>query len=109
MTLPLLSLLGFIAVCGTVAYSVAAPALVPSLVTSQQLPAANARIELARTIAFASGPALGGVLVGWVGAAPAFVAAAPSVVAVLLSGIYEPARPPPDAVLQDIEEVPRLC
>src|SRR5688572_33333323 len=41
MTLPLLSLLGFIAVCGTVAYSVAAPALVPSLVTSQQLPAAN--------------------------------------------------------------------
>ena len=49
MTLPLLSLLGFVAVCGTVAYSVAAPALVPSLVTSQQLPAANARIELART------------------------------------------------------------
>ena len=56
MTLPLLSLLGFVAVCGTVAYSVAAPALVPSLVTSQQLPAANARIELARTVAFASGP-----------------------------------------------------
>src|SRR4029453_7964 len=67
LTLPLLSLLGFIAVCGTVAYSVAAPALVPSLVNSEQLPAANARIELARTVAFASGPALGGVLVGWVG------------------------------------------
>jgi MFS family permease len=65
ITLPLLSLLGFIAVCGTVAYSVAAPALVPSLVGSEQLPAANARIELARTVAFASGPALGGVLVGW--------------------------------------------
>jgi predicted MFS family arabinose efflux permease len=96
MTLPLLSLLGFIAVCGTVAYSVAAPALVPSLVTSEQLPAANARIELARTIAFASGPALGGVLVGWVGAAPAFgFAAALSVIAVvLLSGIHEPARAP---------------
>ena len=60
----------------------------------QSLPAANARIELARTIAFASGPALGGVLVGWVGAAPAFgFAAALSIVAVvLLSGIYEPAR-----------------
>src|SRR6478752_5415070 len=68
MTLPLLALLGFIAVCGTVAYSVAAPALVPSLVNPQQLPAANARIELARTVAFASGPALGGILVGWVGA-----------------------------------------
>ncbi|QWG25958.1 MFS transporter [Bradyrhizobium sediminis] len=96
LSLPLLSLLGFVAVCGTVAYSVAAPALVPSLVTPQLLPAANARIELARTIAFASGPALGGVLVGWVGAAPAFgFAAALSVIAVvLLSGIYEPLRAP---------------
>src|SRR5258705_13653485 len=82
LTLPLLALLGFVAVCGTVAYSVAAPALVPSLVSSPQLPAANARIELARTIAFASGPALGGVLVGWVGAAPAFgFAAALSIMA----------------------------
>src|SRR5260221_679343 len=94
LTLPLLALLGFVAVCGTVAYSVAAPALVPSLVSPKLLPAANARIELARTIAFASGPALGGVLVGWVGAAPAFgFAATLSVVAVvLLAGIYEPAR-----------------
>jgi predicted MFS family arabinose efflux permease len=94
LTLPLLSLLGFIAVCGTVAYSVAAPALVPSLVTPTLLPAANARIELARTIAFASGPALGGVLVGWVGAAPAFGCAATlSVIAVvLLAGVYEPER-----------------
>jgi len=108
LTLPLLSLLGFIAVCGTVAYSVAAPALVPSLVTPSLLPAANARIELARTVAFASGPALGGVLVGWVGAAPAFgFAAALSVVAVvLLSGIYEPAREPAPRrhPLQDIRE-----
>ncbi len=94
LTLPLLALAGFIAVCGTVVYSVAAPALVPSLVSSQQLPAANARIELARTIAFASGPALGGFLVGWLGAAPAFAfAVALSVIAVvLLSGLYEPPR-----------------
>jgi predicted MFS family arabinose efflux permease len=94
LTLPLLALSGFIAVCGTVVYSVAAPALVPSLVSAQALPAANARIELARTIAFASGPALGGVLVGWLGAATAFAfAAALSVVAVvLLSGLYEPQR-----------------
>lgn len=96
LTLPLLALLGFVAVCGTVVYSVATPSLVPSLVPPKLLPAANARIELARTIAFASGPALGGVLVGWVGAAPAFgFAAALSVMAVvLLSGIYEPAREP---------------
>ena len=94
LSLPLLALFGFVAVCGTVVYSVAAPALVPSLVTPEQLPSANARIELARTVAFASGPALGGVLVGWVGAAPAFgFAAALSIIAVvLLSGIYEPAR-----------------
>jgi predicted MFS family arabinose efflux permease len=108
LTLPLLALLGFVAVCGTVAYSVAAPALVPSLVPSTLLPAANARIELARTVAFASGPALGGVLVGWVGAAPAFgFAAALSVSAVvLLSGIYEPARAPAPRrhPLQEIRE-----
>jgi predicted MFS family arabinose efflux permease len=108
LTLPLLAGFGFVAVCGTVAYSVAAPALVPSLVTADLLPAANARIELARTIAFASGPALGGVLVGWVGAAPAFgFAAALSVIAVaLLSGIYEPARAPSPRrhPLQEIRE-----
>jgi predicted MFS family arabinose efflux permease len=72
------------------------------------LPAANARIELARTIAFASGPALGGVLVGWVGAAPAFgFAAALSVIAVvLLSDIHEPARThaPRRHPLQEIKE-----
>src|SRR5258707_7617331 len=97
LTLPLLALLGFAAVCGTVAYSVAAPALVPSLVSPDALPAANARIELARTVAFASRPALGGVLVGWVGAAPAFgFAAALSIMAVgLLSGGYGPGRVPP--------------
>jgi predicted MFS family arabinose efflux permease len=108
LTPPLLALFGFVAVCGTVAYSVAAPALVPSLVSPPSLPAANARIELARTVAFASGPALGGVLVGWVGAAPAFgFAAAFSVMAVvLLSGIYEPARAPAPRrrPLQEIRE-----
>jgi MFS family permease len=93
LTLPLLALLGFICVCGTVVYSVAAPALVPSLVPPQSLPAANARIELARTVAFAGGPALGGVLVGWIGAAPAFgVAAALSAVAVVLLSAFSSPR-----------------
>ena len=108
ITLPWLAALGFIAVCGTVVYSVAAPALVPSLVTPQLLPAANARIELARTIAFAGGPAIGGALVGWIGAAPAFgCAAALSIIAVvLLSGIEEPARAPAPRrhPLQEIKE-----
>src|SRR6202158_5612265 len=108
LTLPLLALSGFVAVCGTVVYSVAAPALVPSLVAPQSLPAANARIELARTVAFAGGPALGGVLVGWVGAAPAFgfAAALSGLAVVLLSGIYEPARQPAPRrhPLQEIKE-----
>jgi predicted MFS family arabinose efflux permease len=67
---------------------------VPSLVGPGLLPAANARIELARTIAFASGPALGGALVGWLGASPAFgfAAALSAIAVVLLAGIYEPAR-----------------
>lgn len=96
LTLNLLAFIGFVAVCGTVVYSVAAPSLVPSLVPPKSLPAANARIELARTVAFAAGPALGGALVGWVGAAPAFgFAAALSVIAaVALAGIFEPAREP---------------
>jgi predicted MFS family arabinose efflux permease len=108
LNLPLLALLGFVAVCGTVVYGVAAPALVPSLVAPQLLPAANARIELARTIAFASGPALGGVLVGWVGAAAAFgfAAALSAIAVVLLFGLYEPAREalPRRHPLQDIKE-----
>jgi predicted MFS family arabinose efflux permease len=108
LTLPLLALLGFIAVCGTVVYSVAAPALVPSLVEPQTLPAANARIELARTVAFASGPALGGVLVGWIGAPAAFGfdAALSLLAVVLLAGMFEPARPsaPRRQPLQEVKE-----
>ena len=96
LTLPLLALCGFVGACGTVAYSVTAPALVPALVPAHALAEANGRVELARTLAFAGGPALAGALVGWTGGTPAFgVAAALSVGAVvLLSGVREPARPP---------------
>ena len=96
LTLPLLALCGFVGACGTVAYSVTTPALVPALVPAHALAEANGRVELARTLAFAGGPALAGALVGWTGGTPAFgVAAALSVAAVvLLSGVREPARPP---------------
>lgn len=43
LTLPLLALLGFIGACGTVAFGVTAPALVPALVKAEALPAANGR------------------------------------------------------------------
>jgi predicted MFS family arabinose efflux permease len=94
MTWPLLAVLGFVAVCATVAFSVAAPALVPSLVPGDLLATANARVELARTTAFAAGPAVGGFLVGWTGAAAAFGVAAilSGLAAALLSGIQEPPR-----------------
>jgi predicted MFS family arabinose efflux permease len=92
LSLVLLAVLGFVGACGTVAFSVAAPALVPALVKPDDLPVANGRIELARTTAFAAGPAIGGALVGWIGGGPAFaVAAAFSLGAVfLLAGITEP-------------------
>lgn len=92
-----LALLGFAGAVGTVGFSVAAPALVPSLVPAGALAAANGRLELARSIAFAAGPALGGALVGWAGASWAFVlAAALSLAAcIALAGIHEPARPQP--------------
>ena len=94
LTWPLLALLGFIAVCATVVFSVAAPALVPVLVEGRSLSTANARIELARTTAFAAGPALGGVLVAWTGAATAFGVAAilSAAAAALLLRIQEPRR-----------------
>ena len=96
LTWPLLALLGFVAVCGTVVFSVAAPSLVPALVNAGALSTANARIELARTTAYAAGPALGGALVGWTGAAAAFGFAAllSAIAAFSLARIAEPARTP---------------
>jgi len=90
LTLSWLALLGFAGACGTVAYSVTAPSLVPP----EGLAAANARLELARTAAFVGGPAVAGALVGWTGASAAFgLAAALSTGGViLLAGLSEPAR-----------------
>ena len=84
LSLPLLALLGFVGAAGTVGFSVAAPALVPALVPKSDLARANARLELARSIAFAAGPAVAGALVAWAGASIAFACAtALSVCAVL--------------------------
>lgn len=94
LSLPGLALLGFLGACGTVAFSVAAPSIVPALVPPGALATANGRIELARTIAFTAGPALAGFLVGRTGAPSAFVVAAVlSTGAVfLLAGLREPER-----------------
>jgi len=75
LDLLLLALLGFIGAIGTVCYSVAAPALLPSMVARHQLGDANRWLELARSAAYAGGPALGGAIVGWMGASTAYVIA----------------------------------
>ena len=96
LSLELLALLGFIGAVGTVGYSVAAPALLPALVLPAALAQANGRLELARSAAFAAGPALAGALVAWAGASAAFVLAtllSASAVA-LLWRLHEPARTP---------------
>ena len=100
VSLPLLAVLGFLGAVGTVGFSVAAPALLPQLVPRADLAQANGRIELARSLAYAGGPALAGALVAGAGAGSAFAAAAAlSVAAVLLlTRLQEPApaaAPPP--------------
>jgi len=96
LSLPLLALLGFIGAVGTVGYSVAAPALLPALVGAAALAQANSRLELARSAAFAAGPALAGALVAWAGASAAFVLAAmlSAAAVALLLRLHEPQRAP---------------
>ena len=108
VSVPALAVLGFVAATGTAAYSVAAPSLVPALVPRAGLAAANGRLELVRSIAFAAGPALGGALVAWSGASPAFLLASllSAGAALLLRGLAEPARQPQPRrpVLHDLRE-----
>ena len=96
LSIPGLALLGFIGAVGTVCFSVAAPALVPAIVPRQALARANGRLELARSMAFAAGPALAGALVAWAGAPSAFVLATllSGTAVALLLGLAEPARTP---------------
>ncbi len=112
VSVPALAALGFLAATGTAAYSVAAPSLVPALVPRGLLAAANGRLELVRSLAFAAGPALGGALVAWTGAAPAFLLAAllSAGAALLLRGLAEPPRllQPRRPMLHDVQEGARF-
>lgn len=91
-----LAVLGFIGALGTVGFTVAAPALVPALVPPELHARANGRLELARSAAYAGGPALAGALVAWAGASSAFVVASLLSVGavVLLWRLSEPPRVP---------------
>ena len=112
LSIPVLAVLGFVGAIGTVGFSVTAPALLPALVPRDALAQANGRLELARSAAFAAGPALAGALVAWAGASAAFVLAAMlsgSAVA-LLSGLGEPARAPtaPRHPMLDLQDGARM-
>ncbi len=74
-SIPLLALLGMTGSIGTVAFTVGAPTIVPRLVGTRSLSRANGNIELTRSLAFAGGPALAGVLLGGIGAPAAFTVA----------------------------------
>lgn len=103
-----LAVLGFVGAVGTVAFSVAAPALVPTLVARASLAQANGRLELARSLAFASGPAVGGAMVSWSGAPAAFVLASVMSLAAmaLLWRLHEPAALPraPRHPLREVQD-----
>ena len=107
LSLSLLGVLGFLGAAGTVAFSVAAPTLVPALVPRAQLAQANGRLELARSLAFAAGPALAGALVAAAGAAAAFVLATvlSGAALLLLMRLPEPARNAPLARRHPVAEL----
>ena len=94
ISVTLLATVGFFAAVGTVGFSVSAPSLVPALVNRAHLAKANGRLELARSMAFAGGPALAGALIAWMGASTSFVLSLMlSLGAVgFLNQIKEPAR-----------------
>lgn len=94
ISVTLLATVGFFAAVGTVGFSVSAPSLVPALVNRAHLAKANSRLELARSMAFAGGPALAGALIAWMGASTSFVLSLMLSLAAVgfLNQIKEPAR-----------------
>ncbi|VTU16993.1 MFS transporter [Variovorax sp. PBL-E5] len=98
LSVGLLAVLGFVGAVGTVAFSVAAPAIVPALVPREAFAQANGRLELVRSAAFAAGPALAGALVAWAGASAAFILASmlsAAALALLLRLVEPPRKPAP--------------
>jgi MFS family permease len=101
LSIPYLAFVAFAAsVCGTV-FDVSFAGWVPRLLSGDRLHLANARIELARSVAQVGGVALGGALVSLISAPVALLADAVSFVAsgALVASMrgHEPAWAPPAA------------
>ncbi|MFC9983033.1 MFS transporter [Microbacterium keratanolyticum] len=75
--------LGFVGAIGALGFSVGVPVCVPLLVEPEQLLDANRWIELGRSVAFVSGPVLGGAFVALLGTDKAFVVATMACLAAL--------------------------
>ncbi|MFF7980015.1 MFS transporter [Streptomyces sp. NPDC007901] len=73
-----LYVLGFLAGCGSVLFDVAGQAYLPRLVERDQLTAGNSALGASQSAATIGGPALGGVLVQWLTAPVAVLAASVS-------------------------------
>ena len=85
----------------TVFFDVAYQSILPAIVERHQLTDGNAKLEISRSGAQTAGPGVGGLLVQWVGAAPAVTADAVSFVAsaLLIRGIR--AQEPPVAAIDE--------
>lgn len=102
----------FIASAGTVTFVLVQVGLVPRLVPAAGLPAANARIELARALATAAAPVLVGLLATRLSPAAAYPLAAALTLGALVLGMgLKPAEAPPatrPALLSAISEGTRF-
>lgn len=83
LTFSALMVLGFIGAIGALGFSVGVPASVPLLVEHDQLLDANRWIELGRSVAFVSGPVIGGAFVALLGADKTFIVATVACLAAL--------------------------
>lgn len=68
LSLSWLVLLGMFGSIGTVIYSVATSAYIPGVIARTELVNVNRWIELARSLSYTAGPALAGILIGYIGA-----------------------------------------
>jgi predicted MFS family arabinose efflux permease len=73
LTFEALLIVGIVGAIGTLGVGVAIPSAVPHLVPRDRLTDANAGLELGRSIAFISGPAVAGMIVAVAGVETAFV------------------------------------
>lgn len=112
LTFPQLVLIGFLGAVGTVAFSVAMPAVVPQLVDRDQLIQANRWVELGRSAALIAGPASAGMLASWLGASSAFVVATTlcvlGILLLLRLDIPPQSGAPRRPILRDLREAARF-